>query len=358
MKIEDKNILWLDLFDFLSYGKKIKLLSSIERTEDLRKNFLSNAQIKSILTSEEFNKMALCLNESYLNNYLVEYEKDGVELVTFNNPNYPYRLKEISTPPLCLYCKGDISLLNSECFAVVGTRGITDYGVVATKQYCKALSEAGMTIVSGLAMGVDAVAHRSALENNGKTIAVLAGGFKHIYPATNYNLARDILENNLLICEYPPYVLPVAYNFPVRNRIIAGLSKGVFVPEMGEKSGTMHTINYALEFNRDVFVLPGRINSPASKGCNELIKSLQGCITTSPDDILNAYNLKAKTANNTTQLDIEAQSVLNFIASEKHTFQEILEHTKMQAQQLNTLLMTLELEGLLVKLANNSYIMA
>lgn len=358
MKIEDKNILWLDLFDFLSYGKKIKLLSSIERGEDLRKTFLTNEQFKAILTSEEFNKMALCLNESYLNNFLVDYEKDGVELVTFNNPNYPYKLKEISSPPLCLYCKGDISLLNSECFAVVGTRGVTDYGVVSTKQYCKALCEVGLTIVSGLAVGVDALAHKTALENNGKTIAVLAGGFKHIYPATNYNLARDILENNLLICEYPPHTLPAAYNFPIRNRIIAGLCKGVFVPEMGEKSGTKHTINYALEFNRDIFVLPGRINSPASKGCNELIKSLQGCITTTPDDIINAYNLKTTKENSTEQLDIEAQAVLNFIQSEKHTFQEILEHTKMQAQQLNTLLMTLELEGLLVKLANNSFIMA
>jgi len=358
MKIEDKNILWLDLFDFLSYGKKVKLLSTIKKTDDLRKNFLNNDKAKSILTSEEFNKMALCLNDSYLNNYLVDYEKDGIELVTFNHTNYPYRLKEISSPPLCLYCKGDISLLNSECFAVVGTRGVTDYGVVTTKQYCKALCGVGLTIVSGLALGVDALAHKSALENNGRTIAVLAGGFKHIYPAVNYNLARDILENNLLVSEYPPQVLPVAYNFPIRNRIIAGLSKGVFVPEMGEKSGTMHTINYAIEFNRDVFVLPGKINSPASKGCNELIKNMQGCITTTPDDILEAYNLKAQNKNSTTQLDIETQTILNFIQSEKHTFQEILEYTKLPAQQLNTLLMTLELEGFLVKLANNSFIMA
>lgn len=358
MKVEDKNILWLDLFDFLSYGKKIKLLNTIEKSEDLRKKFLTNDKVKSILTSEEFNKMALCLNDGYLNRYLANYEKDGVELVTFNHPNYPYRLKEISSPPLCLYCKGDISLLNSECFAIVGTRGVTDYGVVTTKQYCKALTEAGFTIVSGLALGVDAVAHKSALENNGRTIAVLAGGFKHIYPAVNYNLARDILVNDLLISEYPPQVLPVAYNFPIRNRIIAGLCKGVFVPEMGERSGTMHTINYAIEFNRDVFVLPGKINSPASRGCNELIKNMQGCITTTADDILKTYCLNSPNKNTAKQVDIEAQAILNFIQSEKHTFQEILEHTKMQPQQLNTLLMTLELEGLLVKLANNSFIMA
>ena len=360
MKIEDKNILWLDLFDFLSYGKKIKLLDTISKTEDLRKNFLKSEQVKHILTNAEFNKMALCLSDGFLNNYLREYEQDGVELITFNNPNYPYRLKEISSPPLCLYCKGDVSLLNSDCFAVVGTRGITEYGVVATKQYCKALCEAGMTIVSGLAVGVDTVAHKSALECGGKTIAVLAGGFKHIYPSSNYNLARDILEKNLLICEYPPNMLPASYLFPIRNRIIAGLSRGVFVPEMGEKSGTMHTLKYAEDFNRDIFVLPGRINSPASKGCNNYIKLLQGCITTTPEDILQTYNLVNKKGKSETgkQLDIDAQSIIDFIASEKRTFQEILEHTKMQPNQLNTLLMTLELEGLLVKLANNSFIMA
>ena len=358
MTIDDKNILWLDLFDFLTYGKKIKLLQSINKGENIREKFLQNAEIKKVLTNEEFNKMALCLSEEFLNRNLNNYQQDGIELITFNNKNYPYSLKEISSPPLCLYCKGDVGLLNKECFAVVGTRKPTDYGIVVTKQYVKEIAK-HMVIVSGLATGIDAVAHKTTLEEKGQTIAVLAGGINNIYPQTNLYLAKLIIENGLIISEYPPNTKPLSYYFPVRNRIIAGLSKGVLVPEMGEKSGSMHTVNYAIEFNRDVFVVPGKINSPMSKGSNELIKSLQGLITTDPQDILQTYSLNSKTkVNNVSQLDINSQMVLNFIESEKHTFQEILDHTKIQAGELNSLLLTLELEGLLIKLANNSYIMA
>lgn len=358
MTIEDKNILWLDLFDFLAYGKKIKLLSIIEKSENLREVFLKNPKIKEVLSNQEFNKMALCLSEEYLNNHLKKYEDEKVITITFNNSNYPYLLREISTPPLCLYCKGNIQLLNSFCIGVVGTRKPTDYGVVVTKQYCKELVKADVTIVSGMAVGIDSVAHKTAIEEKGQTIAVLAGGFNNIYPLTNLNLARRIAENNLLISEYPPDAKPLAYYFPIRNRIIAGLSKGVFVPEMGEKSGSMHTVNYALEFNREVFVVPGKINSPMSKGANLLIKNLQGCITTEPEDILNCYSLNADNKNATVQLDLNSQMILNFITSEKKTYQEILEYTKLPANELNTLLITLEMEGFLIKLANNSYVMA
>jgi len=358
MTIDDKNILWLDLFDFLSYGKKIKLLSTIKKGECLRTSFLKNKEINEILTTQEYNKMALCLSEEFLMRHINKYEQENVVTITFNNENYPYLLREISTPPLCLYCKGNTQLLDTFCFSIVGTRTPSEYGIVVTKQYAKVLAKSDVTIVSGMATGIDAISHKTAIEENGKTIAVLAGGFNHIYPAVNYNLAKKIIENNLIISEYPPDTKPLGYYFPIRNRIIAGLSKGVLVPEMGEKSGSMHTINYAMEFNRDVFVVPGRINSPMSKGTNELIKSMQGCVTTVPEDILNAYQLNKQDKQQNQQLDIDAQMILSFIESEKRTYQEILDHTKLTATQLNTILITLEMEGLLIKLANNSYIMA
>lgn len=358
MTNDDKNILWLDLFDFLTYGKKIKLLGVIKKNENLREQFLKVKEIKEILTNEEFNKMALCLSDEYLNRHLRDYEKDNIQLITFNNPNYPYILKETISPPLCLYCKGDVSLMNTMCFAVVGTRRPSDYGIVVTKQYCKDLARANITIVSGLATGIDGVAHKTTLENNGKTIAVLAGGFNNIYPAVNISLAKEIAEKGLLISEYPPNTKPLSYYFPIRNRIIAGLSKGVLVPEMGEKSGSMHTVNYAIEFNRDIFVVPGKINSVMSKGANELIKNLQGSITTTPEDILNTYHITAQKTNQIQQLDINSQMILSFIESEKRTYQEILDFTHLPTNELNTLLITLELEGLLIKFANNSYIMA
>ena len=359
MTIDDKNILWLDLFDYLTYSKKFKLLEAINKGENLREKFLTTFEIKNILTSEEFNRMALCLSDEYLNRNIASYEKDGVQLITFNNANYPYILKEISTPPLCLYCKGDIELLNTFSLAVVGTRKPTEYGIQVTKQYCKELTMSNVTIVSGLAMGIDGTAHTTALENKGETIAVLAGGFNHIYPATNYQLANEIIANGLLISEYPPNTKPLSYYFPVRNRIIAGLSKGVLVPEMGEKSGSMHTINYAIEYNRDIFVVPGKITSPMSKGANLLIKNLQGCITISPEDVLENYKLiKEEKPKINQQLDLNSQMILNFIESEKRTYQEILDYTKLPANELNTLLIMLEIEGLLIKLPNNSYIMS
>ncbi len=359
MTNEDKNILWLYLFEFLSYGKKIKLLNALPKQDNLRENFLKMSEIKQILTNEEFNKMSLCLSETYLINYLIKYQQDEIETVTFNNPNYPYILKETSNPPLCLYCKGDVSLLSTQCLAVVGTRMPTEYGIQVTKQYCKEIAKAGLTIVSGMASGVDAIAHKTAIEHGGKTIAVLAGGFDYIYPPSNLALARELMKNHLIITEHPPFVKAEGYFFPVRNRIIAGLSKGVFVPEMGEKSGTLHTINYALDYNRDIFAVPGKINSPMSKGTNNLIKRLQGAITTAPEDILFAYNLVGAPKEKTTQqIDLNSQMILSFIETEKHTYQEILEHSKMSANELNILLSTLELEGMLIKLANNSYIMA
>lgn len=356
MTIDDKNILWLDLFETLTYNKKIKLLSCIKKGQSLRKEFLKNPIIKEILTNEEFSRMALTLEERYLERYLEEYEKNNIKVITFNSFSYPYMLKEISSPPLCLYCKGNIQLLNSFAIGIVGTRKPTEYGVVVTKQYCKELCKADVTIVSGMAVGIDTVAHKTAIEEQGKTIAVLAGGFNHIYPTINLALSKKIAENNLLISEFAPNVKAQTYYFPIRNRIIAGLSKGVLVPEMGEKSGAMHTINYALEFNRDIFVVPGKINSPMSKGTNELIKNLQGCVTTSPGDIISNYNLKPNKETSNLQLDLNSQIILNYTNGYKRSFQEILEHTKLSASELNSALLMLEMDGLIIKLPNNNFI--
>ena len=155
-------------------------------------------------------------------------------------------------------------------------------------------------------------------------------------------------------------VKPETYYFPIRNRIIAGLSKGVLVTEASEKSGSLHTINYATEFNREIFAVPGKINSPMSKGTNLLIQNLQGCVTLSPNDVLKSLNIeKEKNVTNLgIQLDINSQLILNYIQTEKKTFQEISDYTKLAAKELNTILIELEMEGLVIKLANNSYIKA
>ena len=357
MNVNDLNILWLDLFETLTYTKKLKLLN-ISKDKNIRENFLTNLEVKETLTQEEFNKMSLCLHDEYLNRFLNNYKQNGVECITFNDKRYPFLLKEIVSPPLCLYCKGNIQLLNTTCVAIVGTRKPTEYGIIVTKQYAKELVEADITGVSGMASGIDSLAHREVMQNNGKTIAVIAGGFNHIYPASNYNLFKQLVENNLVISEYNPHTKPLSYYFPVRNRIIAGLSKGIVITEAGEKSGALHTFNYALDFNREVFAIPGRINSPMSKGTNAIIKSLQGIISLSPEDILTTLNIQKQKNEkiSAVQLDINAQIVIDYIMAEKKSFQQILDFTHLPAKELNAILIELEMSGLITKLANNSYI--
>ena len=358
MTIDDKNIIWLDLFEFLSYQKKDKILKCFEKGQDIRKLFTSTPKIREILTNEEYFKMSVKLTDEFLALKISNYEKDNIHCITIYNENYPYLLRQISTPPFCLYCKGNLQLLDTDCIGVVGTRHPSDYGIVTTNQFVDTLANHDLTIVSGMAIGIDTFAHRKTLEKQGKTIAVLAGGFNHIYPISNMKLSREILENNLLITENAPDTLPLAYLFLARNRIIAGLSKGILITEAGEKSGALNTCNYALEYNREVFAVPGKINSPMSKGTNKLIKNMQANIALSADDILEALNIEKEkiNANLGIQLDINAQIVLNYIQTEKKTFQQIADFTKFSASELNTILLELELNGFVTKLANNSYI--
>lgn len=358
MTIDERNIIWLDLFPNLPYSKKKKLLEITPKGQDIKQKFLSNLAYKEILSENEFKKMSVVLDNKFLDDKIAEFERNNIKMITIYNPEYPTMLANIADPPLCLYCRGNTQLLNTLCVAIVGTRKPSEYGIVTTKQFAKELVENDVTIVSGMAVGVDTLAHKTALENNGKTIAVLAGGLYHIYPAVNFQLSKTLAENNLILSENSPDTTPQAYNFPIRNRIIAGLSRAVLVTEAGEKSGSLHTINYAIDYGRDIFAIPGRINSPNSVGCNNIIKEYSGSIALSPDDILAALDIKKQENSKITsiQLDLNEQIILNYIMAEKKTFQEIADHTGMPVNELNATLLNLEVEGLITKLANNSYI--
>lgn len=357
MTVDEKNILWLDLFNFVGYNKKAKLLS-LFKGKDVRLELRSSKVARELFTESELNKMLLTTNDEFLNRKLEKYRSDGIEMITILDKRYPYLLRQTSEPPFCLYCKGNTQLLSSYCLGVVGSRRVTEYGTVVTKQYVKAFCDNDITVVSGLAGGVDTIAHKTAIENNGKTIAVLAGGLYHIYPAFNQNLAKQMFTNNLVVSEMNPEIAPVSFSFPIRNRIIAGLSHGVLLTEAGEKSGALHTKQYALDYNREIFVVPGRINSEMSKGCNKVIKELQGAVTLSPDDVFEALGITKKEAQKSTvQLNMTQQKILEFVASEKRTFQEISDSLGISASELNTKLMEMEMCGIITRVANNSYIM-
>lgn len=202
-------------------------------------------------------------------------ERGGVTLVTRDDPVYPDLLGEIHDPPLCLYVRGDSAALQRSRYAIafVGSRRTTHYGTRTAQQLAEAAALAGWVVVSGLARGIDTVAHRATVDAGGSTIAVLGSGLARVYPQDNVELARRITENKgAVISEFPMTFRPDRRTFPMRNRIIAGLSRGCVVVEAGARSGSLITANQALEQGRQVFAVPGPVTSPQSRGCHQLIK--------------------------------------------------------------------------------------
>lgn len=226
------------------------------------------------------------LHPEIIYDQIQQYKTNEITVITLFDKEYPRYLKEIYQPPWALFAKGNISLLEKEPkLAVVGSRQSTQYGKNAIRLIFPGLIENGVLIVSGLAKGVDALAHEYAIKNGGKTIAVIAGGLYHIYPKENMNLALEMMKTQLVLSEYPPDTKPLKWHFPSRNRIISGLSNGTFIIEAKRKSGSLITANYAVNEGRDVFSLPGSIFNPYSIGANELIQ--QGAkLVTRAEDIL------------------------------------------------------------------------
>ncbi len=214
----------------------------------------------------------------------------GVQAVNWHNETYPSRLKEIADPPAVLYYRGTLLPSDERSVAVVGTRGPTSYGREVASALTQDLARNGIAVVSGLARGVDSVAHRIALEGGARTVAVLANGLHTIYPPEHANLAQQITENGAVVSEYPLGVRPEARNFPRRNRLISGMTLGTLVVEAGEGSGARWTVYHALEQNREVFCVPGGIFSPMSKLTNRLIQD-GAKLVSSVEDILEELNL-------------------------------------------------------------------
>lgn len=213
----------------------------------------------------------------------------NISLLTYKDSKYPERLKQIEGYPICLFCKGDINLLNNISIAIVGSRKCTAYGKQITATFASAMAKKGFTIISGGARGIDTYAHLGALAVGGKTIMVLGNSLEYVYPPENKNLEERILRNGgLIVSEYMAGTRPSKYTFPQRNRIISGLSNGVLIIEAMKNSGALITVDFALEQGKNVFAVPGNITNEYSKGCNEIIKQGAKLVTTL-QDILEEY---------------------------------------------------------------------
>lgn len=264
--------IWFSTIKGLGPIQKKELLAIYETPEKIYNASTDELKTLGILRKGMGDEIEKSKNISLINKYEQYIIKNKIQLINITDENYPKLLKEIYDPPITLFCKGDISLLKQEAFSIVGCRDSTSYGNLMSKEISYNLAKENILIVSGLAKGIDANAHSGALLANGKTIAVLGCGVDIPYPVENIEIYKEILKKGLIISEYIVGTKPEARNFPARNRIISGLSKGVLVVEATQKSGSMITVDFALEQGRNVYAIPGNINSQNSSGTNELIK--------------------------------------------------------------------------------------
>lgn len=293
-----------------------------------------------------------------------EYERTidaGVRLVTRDDPAYPPLLKETTNPPFLLYVRGTLTENDRWSLAVVGTRQATAYGKEVTRKLVSGLVAAGVTIVSGLALGIDAVAHDAALEAGGRTLAVLGSGVDQLYPQRNEALALALMRQGAVLSEYPLGVLPTAANFPPRNRLISGLALGVLVVEAAPKSGALITAQFAGEQGREVFAVPGNIFSPRSEGTHRLIRdgaTLVSCV----DDILEALNLQSAVVQQEITAVLpetpEEAALLRLIEAEPRHIDAISRESALTLPVVSATLAMLELKGLVRQVGGMQYVLA
>lgn len=374
---ESETWIWLSLISAISANKVTRLLdkyhsicaisqlSEIDLKECLQQSILTNQNIIDILDPKNKVKAKYIYEELYRKN---------IGTINYMDSAYPYLLKQIYNPPILLYYKGQCNF-NSNTIAVVGSRRTTKYGSNTAKKICYQLGLRGIHIVSGMATGIDSFAHQGCIDANGFTIAVLACGVDQPYPASNTKLYKDILESSgLIISEYPPGTLPLKHHFPLRNRIISGLSQGVLVVEAAKKSGSLITATYALEQGREVFAVPGNIDAFLSEGTNQLIRDGAKMVS-GVEDITSELNIFCK---NGVVCDTDSQKLNNVEMEQKifklfrglstneirlvksiingfNMLEELIEMSNLSSQEVIMLLFMLEMKGVVEKEPGNIY---
>ncbi len=290
------------------------------------------------------------------------FQKEKLNILVYQDKNYPEILNQSFNSPAILFYRGNIDLLRSNSIAVVGTRKYSNYGKQVLPEIIKPLVKHNLTIVSGLALGIDTLAHSNALNYNGKTIAVLGSSLDkaNIYPTSNRYLADKILDQEgLLISEYPINTIPMKHHFPTRNRIISGLSLGTLVIEAGESSGALITAKYALEQNREVFAIPGPIQVETSKGTNNLIKQGAKPVCTVEDifEELNIEKIEEYSENKKVlpSSPIE-KKIIEILNSDPKHIDKIVKLTNLSPSEINSNLIIMEMKGMIKNLGNQNYV--
>lgn len=355
MQNTTKNIVILSQAPYFGIHRFLKAISKNLCLEDIIKNPSKYSEILS-LRQETIDFLNVQKYEQYLEKVNKWLTNPKNRILNFLDKNYPKNLKQIANPPIILYCIGNIELLKKPQLAIVGARNHSTYGKNATEKLCTDLQSSQISVISGLAYGIDTLAHKYAIKNNLNTIAVVGTGVDIIYPSSNRELHNNIIEsNNLIISEFALGTTPLRHNFPQRNRIISGLAEGVVIVEAAKKSGSLITAQLALEQNKEVFAIPGSIFSKTSEGCNDLIK--QGAkLVCDLADILEEINIKSTNAkktntllktNNHKSLNSSEETVLNSIDIELTTLDAIITRSNLPYNQVVSSLLELELKSLI-----------
>ncbi len=343
-----------------------------KRTRMLFEHFLSaeaawNAtasELKTLpwLKPEQIKQLIEKRAEIDFEKLLETLEKEGVTALHFYHPLYPSRLREIADPPLVLYMKGQLTPQELDhSIAIVGTRRPTAYGQRLAKEFSRGLAQAGATIVSGMAVGIDSLCHWGAIEGGGRTVAVLASGPDLCYPTSNRPLYNGLIDgtHGAVISEFFPGTKPEPWRFPARNRIISGLSKGVVVIEAGATSGSLITAEIGFEQSREIFAIPGRIDAPMSMGCNKLIAATKAQLVMNYVDVLNGLNWVSvptmQDVPSMVELFGREKEVFELVTTEPIHFDVLGQRLEMSAGELSATLTMLELAGIVERLPGDWY---
>lgn len=342
---------------------KIKLITEFNNSENVFKEIIENGNLKFININEydKFSKTYSTLkNEFDINNYNEILNKNDIKTLKITDKDYPNKLKGIDMPPFMIFYKGDIKILDKYCISIIGTRNATPYGEEVCKNISQELSSNNVGIVSGGARGIDILSHKICLENNGFPICVLGSGLLNYYPKENSIYFDKISQNGCIISEYDLYTKPDKYNFPARNRIISAIGDGLIVIEAKERSGTMITVRYALEYGKDIAAVPGPIFWENSVGCNKLIKD-GAYIISEVKDLYEIFKLTKR--GRRTNLDVysnlfkdpQKYKVFLFIKNKPSNIDEILNETGIQVVELYKILFELEQLNVIEGFSGNFY---
>ncbi|MEK7716145.1 MAG: DNA-processing protein DprA [Pseudomonadota bacterium] len=331
-------------FDLLEHFGSIEAIFSASRGQLEKALVGKNEAIDALLAGPD---------EKILKSELEWLSEPGHHLLTWSDPDYPALLREIPDPPLVLYIAGERQLLSAPQLAIVGSRNPTPMGRENARAFAKSLAGAGLAITSGMALGVDGAAHRGALEAGGKTIAVAGTGLDRVYPARHRDLAHEIVKHGALVSEFPLGTPPLPENFPVRNRIISGLSLGTLVVEAALQSGSLITARMANEQGREVFAIPGSIHAPQARGCHALIRQGAKLVETAQDileELGPLAGVALQAAHETTppapRLDSTIAMLLEHIGHDPVSVDVLIERSGLTADAVSSMLLQMELNGL------------